>query len=669
MKFKKKSDIQNNEHTIKRRDIIIAIVAIIAFLSFMFFTLYYLDEDDTNSDYRVRHRKYNDGWLFIIDGERSNHDLPVKISSGEDDKILMKKVLPASVGKNDVIAMRNYHQVMEVKIDGETIFSYPDENWQGITNILSDEWSVINLNPSYARKTLEITLTNINITRFNGYISDIYYGEDNSVIHHLRDSNFWDFMSGVIMIVIGLILIGISWIYRKPTNQKPNAAMGAAFFCFGLWATNRSKMPFFSTNNNAIFMFSLIALIFAAPFVFLYSYYRNKEGKELAIRLSLIVVILAVFVIVTCTFIHYNVESIAMFSYIAIMGGFVYNGVLLYRASFGENSKLRNNIELALDRSEFFANLILPVASIVEMYASSHQLWTELSSAFRTLGCIYAIIYMIFVLWRTYLVVQDRVMVSERLQESQLELMMGQIQPHFIFNTLSSIRTLVKIDPDVAYSMLYDFSNYLRANVDNVTNMDGIMFAAEVNHIESYVNIEKVRFGDRLIVEYDILAKDFIVPPLSIQPLVENAIKHGVIKRPEGGTVWLRSFEDEQYYVVEVEDDGLGFSKEAASSIFSVYTENDDSVGLESNRVMIAAMSEIMESLTLLDEEGNPIELSGPVKRVDLSGNGSEQHHSKGLMNIFLRLREMSNAKIEIKSQIDDGTLIRVLFPKDENSN
>ena len=123
MKFKNKPDKQNNEHTIKRRDIIIAIVGIIAFLSFIFFALYYLDEDDTNSDYRVRHRTYNDGWLFIIDGERSNHDLPVKISSGEDDKILMKKVLPASVGKNDVIAMRNYHQVMEVKIDGETVYS------------------------------------------------------------------------------------------------------------------------------------------------------------------------------------------------------------------------------------------------------------------------------------------------------------------------------------------------------------------------------------------------------------------------------------------------------------------------------------------------------------------------------------------------------------------
>ena len=134
------------------------------------------------------------------------------------------------------------------------------------------------------------------------------------------------------------------------------------------------------------------------------------------------------------------------------------------------------------------------------------------------------------------MVVQDRTLVTQRLQESQLELMMGQIQPHFIFNTLSSIRTLVMVDPPIAYDMIYDFSNYLRANVDNVTNLEGIPFASEVSHIKSYVNIEKVRFGDRLSMEYDIQIDSFIVPPLSIQPLVENAIKHGVCRKPEGGT-------------------------------------------------------------------------------------------------------------------------------------
>ena len=251
-----------------------------------------------------------------------------------------------------------------------------------------------------------------------------------------------------------------------------------------------------------------------------------------------------------------------------------------------------------------------------------------------------------------------------------MELMMGQIQPHFIFNTLSSIRTLVRVDPDIAYQMLYDFSNYLRANVDNVTNMDGIPFSSEVEHIKSYVNIESVRFGDRLNVEYDIGPKEFIVPPLSIQPLVENAIKHGVCQKLEGGTVWLRSYEEPDCYVVEIDDDGIGFDQEAASAMMALYEEDDNKVGMESNAVATKIIQDLMQHMNLKDENGDPIKLGGPVKRQDLSGNGSEAHKSSGMRNIFLRLREMTDADIDIESQVGKGTKIKVSFPKNElNSN
>ena len=226
------------------------------------------------------------------------------------------------------------------------------------------------------------------------------------------------------------------------------------------------------------------------------------------------------------------------------------------------------------------------------------------------------------------MVVQDRTLVTQRLQESQLELMMGQIQPHFIFNTLSSIRTLVMVDPTVAYDMIYDFSNYLRANVDNVTNLEGIPFASEVSHIKSYVNIEKVRFGDRLHVQYDAQYTEFMVPPLSIQPIVENAIKHGVCKKTGGGTVWLRSYQEAHYNVVEVEDNGVGFNPELLASLKNARL-GEDVDNTESN----------------------------------LTGNGSESHKSTGMKNIMMRLKEMANADMEIESVEGEGTKIRVLFP------
>ena len=250
--------------------------------------------------------------------------------------------------------------------------------------------------------------------------------------------------------------------------------------------------------------------------------------------------------------------------------------------------------------------------------------------------------------------------ITNRLKENQLKLMMDQIQPHFLFNTLSAIRILIKMEPEMAYDAMYDFSKYLRANIDNVNNIDGIDFASEVDHIKSYVNIEKIRFGDRVNAVYDIQCDDFFVPPLSIQSLVENAIQYGILPKMRGGTIWLRSYETNDYDVVEIEDDGVGFTRDTAAHLFSIYASDDDKVGMESNQVLRTAMTEVMENLNLTDSTGNPIVFTTPVKNNDLT----EEHQSSSTMNIFLRLREMSGAKFEIASTEGEGTLIRVLIPK-----
>ena len=242
---------------------------------------------------------------------------------------------------------------------------------------------------------------------------------------------------------------------------------------------------------------------------------------------------------------------------------------------------------------------------------------------------VFATFHLIVLIYNSYYGVLESESVQKQLHDSQLQLMMGQIQPHFMFNTLSSIRTLIKIDPDEAYDMVYNFSNYLRANVDNLTNLSGIQFAAEVSHIQSYVNIEKVRFGERLSVKYEIQESEFIVPPLSIQPLVENAIKHGVCQKPEGGTVCLRSYQDGNNYIVEVEDDGIGIP---ASKLEAIRT-------------------------------GVTINSEGDVQ-ANLTGNGSEIHESTGMRNIMTRLKEMSNATLEITSEEGKGTLMKVTFPQ-----
>ncbi len=147
-------------------------------------------------------------------------------------------------------------------------------------------------------------------------------------------------------------------------------------------------------------------------------------------------------------------------------------------------------------------------------------------------------------------------------KDAQIKIMLSQIQPHFIYNTLSSISTLITIDPQKAEAALDDFTEYLRHNLSSLTETRLIPFEDELKHIKTYVSLEKMRFGDRLNVIFDIGTTDFDVPTLSVQPIVENAIKHGIMKKVEGGMLIIKTYETDDNYVVEVSDDGVGFNIE-----------------------------------------------------------------------------------------------------------
>ena len=149
---------------------------------------------------------------------------------------------------------------------------------------------------------------------------------------------------------------------------------------------------------------------------------------------------------------------------------------------------------------------------------------------------------------------------QEKNKEAQIKIMMSQIQPHFIYNSLSAISTLITIDPEKAQQSLDEFTEYLRHNLSSLTETKLIPFEDELRHIETYVSLEKVRFNERVNIIYDIQVKDFSVPPLSVQPLIENAIKHGILKKEKGGLVTFKTYETNKAYVVEVIDDGVGFN-------------------------------------------------------------------------------------------------------------
>ena len=152
----------------------------------------------------------------------------------------------------------------------------------------------------------------------------------------------------------------------------------------------------------------------------------------------------------------------------------------------------------------------------------------------------------------------EKNVVEAELKKSRVSLMLSQIQSHFIYNTLGTIERMCLKDPEKAFELVRNFILYLRGNFSELDSVTPIRFGEELKHVEHYVEIEKVRFPD-MNIEYDVEVTDFVLPALSVQPLVENAIKHGLMRLETGGTVKIRSYETETHFCVEVKDDGVGF--------------------------------------------------------------------------------------------------------------
>ena len=204
---------------------------------------------------------------------------------------------------------------------------------------------------------------------------------------------------------------------------------------------------------------------------------------------------------------------------------------------------------------------------------------------------------------------------TNELKETQIKNSISQMQPHFLYNSLASIREIMLEDPEYASELICDFTTHLRACIRSMTQNELVPFQTELENIKAYVNIEQMRFGEKLQIHYDIAWDDFNIVPLSIQPLVENAIRHGIY--PKGsrcGNVWISTCKTEDSYLIRVRDDGVGFDYES-------------------------------------------------VRREIQEG----QRDSTGLQNLIFRLENILGAQVTVESTPGEGTEITVELPVGQN--
>ena len=160
------------------------------------------------------------------------------------------------------------------------------------------------------------------------------------------------------------------------------------------------------------------------------------------------------------------------------------------------------------------------------------------------------------------------------LKYSELKALQSQINPHFLFNVLNTMTSLIRTNPEKAREVTIDLSNYLRYNLDN--NVKSVELIKELNQVNTYIKIEKVRFGDKLNIIYDVDESlyNFQIPSLIIQPLVENSIKHGILKKRDNGCVKIIIKKIGKDIEVIIEDDGVGIEQSIIDNLDKQIKEN-----------------------------------------------------------------------------------------------
>lgn len=202
---------------------------------------------------------------------------------------------------------------------------------------------------------------------------------------------------------------------------------------------------------------------------------------------------------------------------------------------------------------------------------------------------------------------------------AEMEALQNQINPHFLFNALNTIGSLIRTNPEQARRLLYSVSGFFRRNL---STREDVTLEKELEHVQSYLEIEKARFGDRLKTVFDIdPGTHATVPPLILQPIVENAVKHGLLPKVDGGTVTISARTKDKHVEIQVTDDGTGIPPSRLETLLS---ENSSSESVGLRNVHKRLIVHFGEGLRIKSTEGRGTTVTMNVPMIAKTAQGEE---------------------------------------------
>lgn len=563
-----------------------------------------------------------EGDYKIADGEWKSYVRGEKISAMHGDVTFKGKFLlyfddPAQtygyVEKDSHIAMYFNHIGGRMSVNGGEFHNFDAENKKFGSSSCGKQWLYYCFDGETGDE-VEIVLSNPhsfgNATAVNEFIESMSIYANMSFETSLANKGTVQRTIGFVVIVIAIVLLGVA-VFSSALKISQNKLIWLlallTFFAGGYIVLSSANIVMYSSivafNTSGL----QICVMLYALFISCLSVYcltgRLKTVGAVAAALSALTAFIAVIAALSGAVLIYDTAIYWVIAQTAV-------NATLIGCCAAEMCKI---IKTRIFKPSDFKKLTLPIVCILSYTALTVDfilnwagVWQGGLVSIWVFGVlfVFALIVALKVIPTNYRSsIREKEMRAE-LQEKRIALTRSQIQPHFLFNTLSSIAELCVTDPNKAQEATVEFTEYLRGNLNAMNNVAPVPVTAELEHVKNYLALEKMRFGEYLQVVYDIRETGFLLPPLSVQPLVENAVKHGIGMKESGGTVKIITYSDEENFYVIVSDDGVGFD--------STQKIGEGHIGIENVRYRLMATCKATLEINGMPDEGTVCKITLP---------------------------------------------------------
>ena len=507
--------------------------------------------------------KIGDGeWKPIVKGE--------KISSMEGDVTLkgyfqtegLDGEVIGRVAQGSTISLYFNHIGAEIFINGESAYVFDAENPQ-IGDSACGKQRFTYTYTGTDTDTVEIVLKNPhrfgNYNAVNDFLDSMYMYSGSAVDKLMLKQGVPDRIIGIFVIIAALVVLGIavfSFLLRMPQGKTILLIGLMMLFAGGYYVLDSPNVDIWNEsivfNTCALQLCMMMYVFFMMCFTVKCLPEKMKKAGEITVT--------AVGVLSGISLIISLAGGIGLYDLniywaaVQILAGLVLLGCCIYGLkTTDKNQKL------------MLIACILPLGAMLADILGTAVGWWQggmVSKIVFILIFVIALVIVLKIIPSNFRAAMEAEKMTAELQNNRISIMLSQIQPHFLYNSINAIRELCRINPEQAREALGDFAVYLRGNMDCLASHMPIHFSKELSHVETYLKLEKLRFGDDLNIVYDIQEMDFFLPSLTVQPLVENAVKHGICENENGGTLTLRSRKEGGNIIIEVIDDGVGFDTE-----------------------------------------------------------------------------------------------------------